>query len=110
MNGAEALLESARQGGVELCFANPGTTEMPLVAALERARMRAVLALFEGVCTGAADGYGRMAERPAATLGDPRAGPDRTRCGPDGGRRAPRSASIRSRRAASAAGRARALR
>jgi acetolactate synthase-1/2/3 large subunit len=68
MNGAEALLELARQHGVELCFANPGTTEMPLVAALDRVRIRAVLALFEGVATGAADGYGRMAGRPAATL------------------------------------------
>ena len=68
MNGAEALLEASRVRGVELCFANPGTTEMPLVAALDRVRIRAVLALFEGVCTGAADGYGRMAERPAATL------------------------------------------
>ncbi len=67
-NGARALLEGARQRGVELCFANPGTTEMPLVAALDGVRMRAVLALFEGVCTGAADGYARMAERPAATL------------------------------------------
>jgi acetolactate synthase-1/2/3 large subunit len=68
MNGAEALLETSRRLGIELCFANPGTTEMPLVAALDRVRMRAVLGLFEGVCTGAADGYARMAERPAATL------------------------------------------
>ena len=67
-NGARALLEGARQHGVELCFANPGTTEMPLVAALDSVRLRAVLGLFEGVCTGAADGYARMAERPAATL------------------------------------------
>ena len=68
MNGAEALLECARRLGIEVCFANPGTTEMPLVAALDRVQMRAVLGLFEGVCTGAADGYARMAERPAATL------------------------------------------
>ncbi len=68
MNGAEALLETSRRLGIELCLANPGTTEMPLVAALDRVRMRAVLGLFEGVCTGAADGYARMAERPAATL------------------------------------------
>jgi acetolactate synthase-1/2/3 large subunit len=68
MNGAEALLDAARARGVEFCFANPGTTEMPLVAALDRVRIRTVLGLFEGVCTGAADGYGRMAERPAATL------------------------------------------
>ncbi len=69
MNGAEALLHTARAAGVELCFANPGTTEMPLVAALDRVPgLRAVLGLFEGVCTGAADGYGRMAGRPALTL------------------------------------------
>jgi acetolactate synthase-1/2/3 large subunit len=68
MNGAEALLETSRRLGIEVCFANPGTTEMPLVAALDRVGLRAVLGLFEGVCTGAADGYARMAERPAATL------------------------------------------
>jgi len=69
MNGAEVLIETARRGGVEVCFANPGTTEMPLVAALDKtAGVRAVLALFEGVCTGAADGYARMTGRPAATL------------------------------------------
>jgi hypothetical protein len=66
MNGAEQLLANAHAAGVEICFANPGTTEMPLVAALEGGRLRAVLGLFEGVCTGAADGYGRMRERPAA--------------------------------------------
>jgi acetolactate synthase-1/2/3 large subunit len=69
MNGAEAMLRTALASGVDVCFANPGTTEMPLVAALDRvAGMRSVLGLFEGVCTGAADGYGRMAEKPAATL------------------------------------------
>lgn len=69
MNGAEVLIETARRGGVEVCFANPGTTEMPLVAALDKAPgVRAVLGLFEGVCTGAADGYARMTGRPAATL------------------------------------------
>ncbi len=69
MNGAEVLLETARRGGVEVCFANPGTTEMPLVAALDKTPgVRAVLGLFEGVCTGAADGYARMSGRPAATL------------------------------------------
>ncbi len=69
MNGAESLILTALKCGVEVCFANPGTTEMPLVAALDgAARMRAVLALFEGVATGAADGYARMAERPALTL------------------------------------------
>ena len=69
MNGAEALIQTALNCGVDICFANPGTTEMPLVAALDAApRMRAVLALFEGVVTGAADGYARMADRPALTL------------------------------------------
>lgn len=68
-NGAVALVETARQWGVEVCFANPGTTEMPLVLALDQVDgMRAVLGLFEGVCTGAADGWGRMRGRPAATL------------------------------------------
>jgi acetolactate synthase-1/2/3 large subunit len=69
MNGAESLIKTAVDSGVEICFANPGTTEMPLVAALDFVRgMRAVLALFEGVCTGAADGYARMAGKPAMTL------------------------------------------
>lgn len=76
MNGAESLLRTAAAAGIEVCFANPGTTEMPLVAALDaldkagpnRRPIRAVLGLFEGVCTGAADGYGRMADRPAMTL------------------------------------------
>jgi len=69
MNGAESLVRTARAAGIELCFANPGTTELPLVAALDREPgIRAVLGLFEGVCTGAADGYARMAGRPALTL------------------------------------------
>ncbi len=69
MTGAESLLRTAAAAGVDLCLANPGTSEMPLVAALDRVpQMRAVLALFEGVCTGAADGYGRMTDRPALTL------------------------------------------
>jgi acetolactate synthase-1/2/3 large subunit len=69
MNGAEALIRSAVASGVDVCFANPGTTEMPLVAALDRVTgMRPVLALFEGVCTGAADGYARLTDRPAMTL------------------------------------------
>jgi acetolactate synthase-1/2/3 large subunit len=69
MNGAEAIVRTALASGIDVCFANPGTTEMPLVAALDSVSgIRPVLALFEGVCTGAADGYGRMAERPAATL------------------------------------------
>jgi len=69
MNGAESLMRTAVAGGIELCFANPGTTEMPLVAALDVVRgVRPVLGLFEGVCTGAADGYARMAGRPALVL------------------------------------------
>ena len=69
MNGAESLVRTAVAAGVEVCFANPGTSEMPLVAALDSvAGMRPVLGLFEGVLSGAADGYGRMAERPAMTL------------------------------------------
>lgn len=69
MNGAEALIETLQQCGVEVCFANPGTSEMQLVAALDsHAQIRPVLGLFEGVVTGAADGYGRMADKPAATL------------------------------------------
>jgi acetolactate synthase-1/2/3 large subunit len=69
MNGAEHLLRTARAAGIDVCFANPGTTEMPLVIALDSvAGIRPVLGLFEGVCTGAADGFGRMAGRPAMTL------------------------------------------
>src|SRR5215510_1428657 len=69
MNGAESLVRTLVAGGVDVCFANPGTSEMHFVAALDRVEgMRCVLALFEGVVTGAADGYGRMAEKPAATL------------------------------------------
>jgi acetolactate synthase I/II/III large subunit len=68
-NGAESLIRTALAAGIDVCFANPGTTEMPLVAALDAVPgMRAVLGLFEGVCTGAADGYGRMSDRPALTL------------------------------------------
>ncbi len=69
MNGAESLVRTLVTSGVEVCFANPGTSEMHFVAALDRAPgMRAVLALFEGAVTGMADGYGRMAEKPACTL------------------------------------------
>jgi acetolactate synthase I/II/III large subunit len=68
-NGAENLIRTALAAGIDVCFANPGTTEMPLVAALDAVEgMRAVLGLFEGVCTGAADGYARMTGRPALTL------------------------------------------
>lgn len=69
MNGAHALLQTLVGAGVEVCFANPGTSEMHFVAALDGVpAMRPVLTLFEGVATGAADGYGRMAQRPAAVL------------------------------------------
>ena len=69
MNGAESLLRSLVDAGVELCIANPGTSEMHFVAALDRVPgMRAVLGLQENVVTGAADGYGRMQGKPAATL------------------------------------------
>jgi len=69
MNGARALIETLVRCGVELCIANPGTSEMHLVQALDQVPgMRSVLTLFEGVCSGAADGYGRMTGKPAATL------------------------------------------
>ncbi len=69
MNGAEALIKTLDAHGVNVCFANPGTSEMQLVAAIDQEKdMRAVLCLFEGVVTGAADGYARMADAPAATL------------------------------------------
>ena len=69
MNGADLLCETLLANGIDTCFANPGTSEMHFVAALDRQpRMRCVLGLFEGVVTGAADGYARMADRPAATL------------------------------------------
>jgi acetolactate synthase-1/2/3 large subunit len=69
MNGAQSLVQTLVNCGVRVCFANPGTSEMHFVAALDSAPgMRAVLCLFEGVATGAADGYGRIAGAPAATL------------------------------------------
>ena len=69
MNGAESLVRTLLACGVETCFANPGTSEMHFVAALDKAPgMRCVLGLAETVVTGCADGYARMAGRPAATL------------------------------------------
>ncbi|MGY6633083.1 MAG: acetolactate synthase large subunit [Alkalilacustris sp.] len=69
MNGAESLVRTLHGAGVEVCFANPGTSEMQFVDALDRTNlMRCVLGLFEGVVTGAADGYARMAGKPAVTL------------------------------------------
>lgn len=75
MNGAESLIRTLIAGGLEVCFTNPGTSEMHVVAALDRgtlsphsSKIRCVLGLFEGVVTGAADGYARMAEKPSCTL------------------------------------------
>jgi acetolactate synthase-1/2/3 large subunit len=69
MNGADALLATLVANEITACFANPGTSEMQFVAALDRKpEMRPVLCLFEGVATGAADGYGRIADKPACTL------------------------------------------
>ncbi len=69
LNGAQALMKTLVDAGIDVCFTNPGTSEMHFVAALDsEPKMRAVLALFEGVATGAADGYARMAGKPAATL------------------------------------------
>ena len=69
MNGAESLVRTLVACGVDTCFANPGTSEMHFVAALDTVPgMRSILGLFEGVVTGAADGYARIADKPAATL------------------------------------------
>ncbi|MBB6468854.1 acetolactate synthase-1/2/3 large subunit [Aminobacter lissarensis] len=69
MNGADMLCDVLLVNGIDVCFANPGTSEMHFVAALDRKPgMRCVLGLSEGVVTGAADGYARMADKPAATL------------------------------------------
>lgn len=69
LTGAQVVLETMAANGLDVCFANPGTTEMPLVAAMDRTpAIRPVLGLFEGVCTGAADGYARISGRPASTL------------------------------------------
>ncbi len=69
MNGAQSLIQTLVNGGIDTCFTNPGTSEMAFVAAVDRVPgMRTILALFEGVATGAADGYARMAGKPACTL------------------------------------------
>lgn len=69
MNGAESMLQTLTNNGVEVCFTNPGTSEMHMVDAMGRSEgMRAILCLFEGVCSGAADGYARMLAKPACTL------------------------------------------
>ncbi|HEY0833986.1 MAG TPA: thiamine pyrophosphate-binding protein, partial [Azospirillum sp.] len=67
--GADNLVATLRAGGIEVCFANPGTSEIHVVSAFDRQPgIRCALTLFEGVATGAADGYARMTGRPAATL------------------------------------------
>ncbi len=69
MNGGDTLIKTLEDAGVEVCFTNPGTSEMHMVGALDASpKMRPVLVLFEGVASGAADGYARMAEKPACTL------------------------------------------
>src|SRR2546426_11500072 len=69
MNGAESLVRTLVAGGIETCFTNPGTSEIHIVAALDRmTEMRCVLGLVEAIVTGAADGYARMAGKPACTL------------------------------------------
>ena len=69
MNGAESLVKTLVDCNVDVCFANPGTSEMHFVAALDEIKgMRCVLGLFEGIVTGAADGYFRLARKPACTL------------------------------------------
>ncbi len=67
-NGAKALIQTLINSGISTCFTNPGTSEMHFVAELDNTDMKAVLTLFEGVATGAADGYARIAGKPAATL------------------------------------------
>ena len=69
MNGAQSLIRTLYDGGVDTCFMNPGTSEMHFVAALDSVpEMHSILCLFEGVATGCADGYARMTGKPAATL------------------------------------------
>jgi len=69
MNGAVSMIQTLVNGGIDTCFTNPGTSEMHFVAAVDRVDgMRTILCLFEGVCTGAADGYARMMGKPATTL------------------------------------------
>src|SRR3569623_2302862 len=69
MTGAESLLRTLLANRIDICFMNPGTSEMQFVSALDRVpAMRGILVLFEGVCPGAADGYARMAGKPASTL------------------------------------------
>ena len=68
MNGAQALVNTLKAAGIEVCFSNPGTSEMHLLEALDKTDIHCVLGLAEGVVSGAADGYARMAGKPAVTL------------------------------------------
>src|SRR5882672_8006662 len=68
VNGSESLVATLADQGVDICFANPGTSEMHFLAALENPSLRSVLVLFEGIATGAADGWYRMTGKPASTL------------------------------------------
>ena len=68
LTGAELLVRLIEEAGVEICFANPGTTEMQIVGALSNSRVRVVLGLHENVVTGAADGYARMSQAPSMTF------------------------------------------
>src|SRR2546430_913445 len=69
MNGAEILLQTAAAAGIDTCFANPGTTELPLVGALDHIKkIRPVLCLAEAVCAGASDGFARISGKPALTI------------------------------------------
>jgi acetolactate synthase-1/2/3 large subunit len=69
LNGADSLIGTLTKGGVDVCFMNPGTSEIHFVAALDRTpQMRGIPCLFEGVASGAADGYARMTGKPACTL------------------------------------------
>lgn len=69
MNGAQSMLETLINNGIEVCFTNPGTSEMHMVSAIgSTQKMRSILCLFEGNCSGAADGYARMTGKAACTL------------------------------------------
>lgn len=69
MNGADAIKHTAARAGIDVCFANPGTTELYLVSVMDNVTgLRPALGPFEGCCTGAADGYGRMTGKPAMTF------------------------------------------
>ena len=105
MNGASAVVKTLAEGGVEVLFANPGTTEMLVVEALDSVGgLRAVLCPHETVCTGAADGYARMAGKPAATLLHLGVGLANGTANLHNARRAPVSCAPRSQRGGGASG------